>query len=345
MLISASREHKGLLSTGERKSIQTDRVILVPGPDHEVHCVHEIFRMFTDERIWPSAIASELRARGIRYSGRKRMQWYALAVTRLLKNPNYCGCSVFGHYTKRLDTRKIVNPRNLWTVTKGAWQPIIDEDTFNRAQARFEDRTIYKSDAELLARLRRLLEEQGKVSIRLLNDADYLPSVGPYVRRFGSVSEAAEKIGYIGQKLAATRSKRFGRTLRDQIIAQVVATDPNRITVTQRDGHFRPRLRVSGLMVSVLLCRCRQVSGRNRWVLHRIPREQHCIALLIFMNPENNALMDLFVVSDTESRPRYTLSIDDPWLQRAKKLGSVADFPEAVRLFNVQRKIDRKRQK
>jgi len=345
MLISANREPKGLLSTGERKSIQTDRVILVPGPDHEVKIVREIFRMFTDEKKWPSAIAAELRTRGILYNGRKRVHWCAMVVNRLLKNPNYCGCSVYGHHSKRLETRRITNHRSLWTVTKGAWPPIIDEDTFDRAQKQFDDQTIHKSDAELLAGLRRLFEENGKVSTRLLNDSPSLPSVGPYVDRFGSLSEAAEKIGFIGPKLAATRTKRFGRALRDQVIAQVIATDPNRITLIQRDGHFRPRLRVSGLMVSVFVCRCLHISGRNRWVLHRIAKEQNCIALLIFMNPENTSLMDLFVVSDTESRTRYTLSLDDPWLQRAKKLASVGDFPEAVRVLSIQRKIERKRQK
>ena len=52
-------------------------------------------------------------------------------------------------------------------------------------------------------------------------------------------------------------------------------------------------------------------------------------------------MMDLFVVPDTESRTRYTLSMDDPWLERGEKLGSVGDFLEAVRLVNVQRKVQR----
>jgi DNA invertase Pin-like site-specific DNA recombinase len=338
VLVSANREPKCPLSRGERKSLQSDRVILVPGPDDEVRSVRDIFRMFTQDQKWPAAIAAELRAKGVPYTGSKRTEWYALAVNRLLKNPNYCGCSVFGQHTRRLRARRITNPRNLWTITKGAWQPIIDEETFNQAQKRFEDQTIHKSDAELLANLRRLLEEQGMVSERLLNDSPYLPSIRPYVLRFGSLSEAAAKIGYIGPKLIATRSKRLGRDLRDQIIAEVVASDPKHITVVQSDGHVRPRLRISGRMVSVFLCRCLQISGRNRWVLHRIPRERNCIALLIFLNPENSAVMELFVVPDTKSQTRYTISIDDPWLQRGEKLKSVADFPEAVRLLKVQRK-------
>jgi DNA invertase Pin-like site-specific DNA recombinase len=338
MLVSASREPKCLLARGERKSLQTDRVILVPGPDYEVRCVRDMFRMFTEEQKWPSAIAAELRAKGVSYNGSRRTAWYALAVNRLLKNPNYCGCSVYGHYRNYLGVRRTTNPRNLWTITRGAWQPIIDEDTFNRAQSRFEDQTIHKSDADLLAGLGRLLAERGKISVRLLNDSAYLPSIGPYVDRFGSLSEACAKINYIGRHLAATRSKRVLRALRDQILAEIVATHPNHITVVQRDGHFRPRLRVSGRLVSVYLCRNKQYGDVHRWVLSRSPRERNRMAILIFLNPGNNTVKDLFVVPDTESHTRYMVSLDDPFLRRGKKLGSAGDFLQAVRLLDVRRK-------
>ena len=344
MLVSSNREPKCLLSRGERKSIQTDRVILVPGPDHEVRCVRDIFRMFTEEQKWPAAIAEELRARGIRYNGSKRVAWYALAVNRLLKNPNYCGCSVFGHYTHRLRVLRVTNPRKLWTVTKGAWEPLVDEDTFNRAQKQFEDQTIHKSDADLLVSLRRLLEERGKISERLLNDSPHLPSIRPFALRFGSLSEASAKIGYVGPKLAATRSKRVARALRDEIIAQVVATDPNRITVIQSDGHFRPRLRVSGRLISVFLCRHKRIGEVHRWILNRPSRERNRTALLIFLNPGNSTVRNLFVVPDTESRTRYMLNIDDPFLRRGKMLGSVGEFLETVRLLNIDRKTLGKRQ-
>jgi len=44
-LVSANREPKHGLSFGERKSIATDRVILVPGPPNEVQHVQDIYRM------------------------------------------------------------------------------------------------------------------------------------------------------------------------------------------------------------------------------------------------------------------------------------------------------------
>src|ERR1700722_13742292 len=46
MLRDVSGQFKGLLNRGEQKSLQTDRVILIPGPDEEVKGVHWIYQTF-----------------------------------------------------------------------------------------------------------------------------------------------------------------------------------------------------------------------------------------------------------------------------------------------------------
>ncbi len=45
MLRDVSGQHKGVLKRGEQKSIQTDRVILVPGPPEEVEIVRWMYRI------------------------------------------------------------------------------------------------------------------------------------------------------------------------------------------------------------------------------------------------------------------------------------------------------------
>jgi hypothetical protein len=54
------------LATGERKSIATDRVVLVPGPASEVFWVGEIYRLFTAENRTFAGIAAELHRDGER---------------------------------------------------------------------------------------------------------------------------------------------------------------------------------------------------------------------------------------------------------------------------------------
>jgi hypothetical protein len=144
MLVSCNRDPKYMLVRGERKSLQSDHVILVPGPDNEVNCVCDIFRMFTHEHKWPAAIAAELRRQGVAYHGTKRTAWYAEAVNRVLKNPKYCGCSVFGRSTFRLHTRRTFNPRGLWTVTKGAWRESLTKRRLTKPRTSFKTRPFIK---------------------------------------------------------------------------------------------------------------------------------------------------------------------------------------------------------
>jgi DNA invertase Pin-like site-specific DNA recombinase len=49
-LIDQNSIIKGELARGEHKSIQTDRVILVPGPAEEVEIVRSIYRAFVEDR-------------------------------------------------------------------------------------------------------------------------------------------------------------------------------------------------------------------------------------------------------------------------------------------------------
>src|ERR1700677_1827676 len=49
VLIDQSRQKKAVLKMGEHKSLQTDRVILIPGPEEEVKVVRWIYQEFVNE--------------------------------------------------------------------------------------------------------------------------------------------------------------------------------------------------------------------------------------------------------------------------------------------------------
>src|SRR5436305_13478343 len=51
MLRDQNGELKGALKRGEQKSLQTDRVILVPGPSSEVEIVREVYRRFVEGNV------------------------------------------------------------------------------------------------------------------------------------------------------------------------------------------------------------------------------------------------------------------------------------------------------
>jgi hypothetical protein len=244
LLISGSGETKCELLPGQRKNIQEDRVMLIPGPDYEVHCVQEIFRLFTQERKRPTEIAKELNAHGVRYSGVKRQDWYPQAVNRVLRNPKYMGCNVYGRSSQRLHMPRIKMPKPTWTVAPGAWPSLVDRDTFDSAQLQFANQTIFKSNEKLIDELSTLLRAKGTLSERLVMEDLDLPSEGVYRSRFGSMSQAFALAGFGRARVAAMEARRKRRTLRDQLVADLVASSPKQISIVQPDGHWRPRLRL-----------------------------------------------------------------------------------------------------
>ena len=64
-LIDRDRSPKSLLGKGERKSLQTDRVILVPGPEAEVVTVRRIYQAFIAQGKTEREIMAELNGSGI----------------------------------------------------------------------------------------------------------------------------------------------------------------------------------------------------------------------------------------------------------------------------------------
>lgn len=65
MLVDQSGVHKGILTRGEHKSIQTDRVILVPGEAVEIDTVRWMYRAFVEEGKLELDIADLLNSREV----------------------------------------------------------------------------------------------------------------------------------------------------------------------------------------------------------------------------------------------------------------------------------------
>src|SRR6185437_843632 len=65
-LVDRDRVSKEILARGQHKSIQTDRVVLIPGPPEEVENVRKMYEFFTRERKSEREIAAWLNSRGFR---------------------------------------------------------------------------------------------------------------------------------------------------------------------------------------------------------------------------------------------------------------------------------------
>ncbi|WP_338049169.1 recombinase family protein [Rhodoplanes elegans] len=133
VLVDEHRNAKGELARGERKSLQTDRVVLVPGPAHEVDVVRRMYRMFVDDGRPEREIAAALNFEGVLSDlGRP---WTRASVHQVLTNEKYIGNNVFNKVSFKLKQRRVVNPREMWVRAESAYPSIVDRALFDRARA------------------------------------------------------------------------------------------------------------------------------------------------------------------------------------------------------------------
>jgi hypothetical protein len=108
VLIDQRGSVKAELSRGEHKSLQTDRVILMPGPDEEVRIVNLIYRWFIVEGQVETAIAARLNDMKVRTDLDR--EWTRATVHEVLTNEKYVGNNVFNRTSFKLKKIHVVNP-------------------------------------------------------------------------------------------------------------------------------------------------------------------------------------------------------------------------------------------
>lgn len=194
LLIDEGRNPKGELGRGDRKSLQTDRVVLTPGPQEEIEHVHNIYSMFVEEGKSEHEIAIVLNQKGI-VSDLDR-PWTRASIHQILTNEKYIGNNIFNRVSYKLKQRRVVNHRDTWVRADGVFPSIVDRALFERARAIIDSRGNHYSDEELLSLLQMVLQEEGSLSGLIIDERDGMPSSSLYRSRFGSLLRAYGLIGY-----------------------------------------------------------------------------------------------------------------------------------------------------
>jgi DNA invertase Pin-like site-specific DNA recombinase len=331
LLISPDRVPKQSLSDGERKSIATDRVILVPGPPNEVQVVQDIYRMLIADGRTVCAIATELNRRGVRYTDYSK--WDYQAVYAILTHPKYMGCQVYGRTSSRLYTASIKLPNYDWILAHEAFEKVVDQTTFSAAQRILTGRTFNKSDEDLLDSLKLLFAREGRLSLRLVKDSPDVPSPSTYRLRFGSLRQAYQLIGYgLPEQFGPIDLRRRTQALREKLIASLVKMFPNEVSTVRIGERWRNRLRMrSGLVVSVLIARSiRAWKETIRWQIDPVRRERKYVTLLARLDNENQAFLDFHVLPNIDRSRRFHVCLTDSWLERGVRLQDPSSFCDAV---------------
>jgi hypothetical protein len=222
LLIDEGRNPKAELGRGDRKGLQTDRVVLTRGPTEEIEHVRRIYLMFVEEGKSERDIATLLNKQGILTDFDR--PWTRASIHQILTNEKYIGNNVFNRVSYKLKQHRVVNRPETWVRAEGAFPSIVDQALFNRARAIIDQRGKHYSDAELLALLQTVLEEEGSLSGLVIDERDNMPSSSMYRSRFGSLLRAYTLIGYLPDR--DYRYVEINRTLRQsypKLLAEVTA--------------------------------------------------------------------------------------------------------------------------
>jgi len=271
VLVDDKKQPKGIMEKGERKYLQTDHVKLQPGPLKEVTIVRWIFRRFLDVRS-EKAMALELDRQGIPPCSGER--WTGPKITRILKNENYIGNIVYNRESAKLLGKKVRNSPDRWIRSEGCIEAIVALDDFLAVRKIIIERRVDGlSEAEMLARLRQTLKNEGRLSTKIITKTVGLPSYHVYMEHFGTLRNAYRLVGYTmagnfeyldNRQVWIDRLSQLQAEIREQLEKVGLAVGPNELA----DG-----LKVDG--ITNIYFRIAQIEHPNqdhvalRWYLQR----------------------------------------------------------------------------
>jgi DNA invertase Pin-like site-specific DNA recombinase len=295
-LVDQNGTVKAKLIRGEHKSIQTDRIILIPGPEEEVETVRFIYEAFVNDAKPETEIAALLNGKGILTD--LGSPWTRAMVHQILINEKYVGNNVWNKCSCKLKGRRIYNPPERWIRHDGAFDAIVDAETFEAAQKIIGERCKRYSDEELLDLLRGLLEQHGYLSGIIIDELEFGPSSSAYRSRFGSLIRAYELIGFtperdyryieINRALRQMYPELIASTIRGiEVIGGRVWQDPDTDLLAVNDE----------FTASLCLVRCQETgAGSYRWQVRFDAGLRPDITLAIRMNQTNSGILDYYLL-------------------------------------------------
>jgi len=309
VLVDQTGSIKGELCRGEHKSLQTDRVILMPGPDPEVQIVNQIYRLFNDEGIAESEIAARLNGQGVRTDLDRN--WTRATVREVLTNEKYVGNNVYNRISFKLKKHRIVNQPDMWIKKEGAFEAIVAPEVFYMAQGIIRARAHRFSNEELIDKLRNLYQHRGFLSGLIIDEAEGMPSCAAYIHRFGSLIRAYEAVGFTPDRdYQFLEVNKFLRKLHPEIISQTEREIAHLGGTVVRDP-ATDLLRVNQeFSISVVLARCQtHDNGRHRWKVRFDTSLAPDITVAVRLNQPNQAPLDYYLLPRLDfGLPRISLA-------------------------------------
>lgn len=317
ILIDEHGKRKGELKRGEHKSLQTDRVILVPGPAEETENVRWMYRAFTEEGMQEGQIAAMLNRRGVLTDmGRS---WTRGTVHQVLTNEKYIGNNVFNRTSFKLKKRRVTNTPDMWVRAEGVFEAIVEPKYFYTAQGIIRERCRKISNDEMLDKLRRLRERHGWLSGMIINESEGMPSSSMYSYRFGSLIRAYKMIGYKPDRdYRYIEINKNLRQLHHDVIEETVSKIKALGGRVRQEASSGMLVVNEELRVSIAIGRCKQThAGAQRWKIHLDTGLNPDITIAIRMDANNKRPLDYYLLP--------AIDVENPKLRLARNNGAALD--------------------
>jgi DNA invertase Pin-like site-specific DNA recombinase len=337
VLVNEKLQPKGILEKGDRKYLQTDHVRLQPGAANEVAVVQWIFHRFLEVRS-EKAIARELNRHGIPTSSGGH--WRGPFVTRILRNENYVGNLIYNRRSRKLRGDPVYNPPNLWVRSEGCIEPIVGLDVFLAAKKVIEERRVDLPEEEMLARLRRTLMKEGRLSPAIINKTIGLPCHHVYIAHFGSIRNAYRLIGYTSQRNCDYIDTRQVWADRLAELASQVTAKIEKIGGRIVPGDSTKGLHVNGT-VNIFFRVARWIPGEQehyspRWVIQRGRLPDGWI-VAVRLGDRNKSILD-YLLLPTTGTDRNTIRFSEK--DRARLRIDLFETSDAL-VRSVSRRVTR----
>jgi DNA invertase Pin-like site-specific DNA recombinase len=303
VLMDQNGDVKGELARGEHKSIQTDRVVLAPGPEEEIETIRWIYNQFVEQGRPEREIAAMLNERGIKTDWGR--EWTRATIHQVLINEKYVGNNVWNRVSFKLKKKRVKNQPGIWIRSDGVFQPLVDRVLFDAARLIIRERSQRLSDDEMLEKLRQLYEARGYLSGILIDEMEQMPSSSAYSSRFGSLIRAYQLVGFTPDRdYRYIEINRALRALHPTVIADTIR-GIERAGGTVRHNLVTQLLAINDeFTVSIVIARCCETeAGSLRWHIRFDTGLAPDITIAVRMDEGNVKPLDYYLL------PRIDMSV------------------------------------
>jgi DNA invertase Pin-like site-specific DNA recombinase len=301
MLVDTDGVHLQELKIGEKKSLQTEHVVLIKGPQEEVDTVHWIYDQFINHGKKESQIAAALNAKNITTDlGRL---WNRGTINQILTNEKYIGNNIYNRQSFKLKKERVKNPPDKWIRNDDAFPALIEKDLFYTAQGMMLYRSRTYSKKEMISLLEELYRKKGYLSGIIIDQCDNLPTSNVYQSRFGSLLEAYKLVGFTpATDYSYLEINRRLRKWHPEVVSNVVSQIEDMGGDVEREEGTDLLTINREFTSSLVIARHKETpAGSSRWHLRFDATLRPDITIAVRMDSENKEIQDYYLFPNMDT--------------------------------------------